>query len=103
MNTNSDLTMENNNSKIFKQGLKIMNFHPIHIYLNSFTIKKYEEMKSKIDLKDVTKESIVKYINTLNYGISDLFLDIIKIMKNSKTYTVQDIAIHFRKQPKLIM
>ena len=45
--------------------INVLNFHPIHIYLNSINLESYELLKEKInvDLFKVKKKEIQKYVN----------------------------------------
>lgn len=67
---------ENNSlaaSFIMRKGLKIFNFHPIHLYLNSDNLMRYEQSK-KVNKSEV---EYAKLINNSN-GINNQFLSLIK-------------------------
>lgn len=58
---------------------KIFNFHPIHLFLNSESLARYERIKENYHDFDVLKENVNKDI----YGILDFFKDLIKKSKKS--------------------
>lgn len=55
------------------KGLKVFNFHPIHIYLNTERIERYQEAK-----KFLNSPKIRDFINTKSYGIRNLFIELIE-------------------------
>ncbi|RAP27576.1 hypothetical protein DID74_00285 [Candidatus Marinamargulisbacteria bacterium SCGC AG-333-B06] len=57
-------------SKNFKESVKVFNFHPIHLYLNSTSYNYYTENKEK------------KIKNTSNLGITQVFKELIKELNN---------------------
>jgi hypothetical protein len=59
---------------IHRKGLKVFDFHPIHIFLNSENMDRY--IKSKPYLQNAIK--LTKNINTKTYGIKDLLIDVIE-------------------------
>ena len=71
-------------------GLKIYNFHPFHVVLNSENLSNYNEIKSRKNLKDITEDD---FKNILNYGQGTLtFLEeMISYLKNKKTITMKNI------------
>ena len=44
-------------------GLKIFNFHPIHVFLNTENMKRYEEIKEKQGNPNLVKAKVNKNIN----------------------------------------
>ncbi|MBO8234247.1 hypothetical protein HA151_06925 [Prochlorococcus marinus XMU1419] len=62
-----------NDKNIF--NLKVFDFHPIHIFLNTESLKRYEESRS---LHDNPKE-LIKY-RYKGYGTRDRFLDLINLI-----------------------
>lgn len=55
-------------------GIKVLDFHPIHIFLNTEKIERYEAAKPHLQNYHKLKE----YINTTTYGARNFLLDIIK-------------------------
>lgn len=54
-------------------GLKVFDFHPIHLFLNTENLSRYENAKKDLD----NYSSLVKHINKNKRGVRDFFLDII--------------------------
>lgn len=66
-------------SIIYRNGLKVLDFHPIHIFLNSENLERYNNARPYLNNYNELK----KHINKSTYGIKDLFIDIIeKVLKN---------------------
>jgi hypothetical protein len=62
-------------------GLKIFNFHPTHVYLNTETFDRYE--KAKIYYKNPKKFEL--FINQKSRGTKNMFLDILESIRNTKS------------------
>ena len=58
-------------------GLKVFDFHPIHLYLNTSTLKQYQDSKSSFN-----KEALDNFINTKDYGTRDFFVDLMSAINN---------------------
>ena len=56
------------------EGLKVFDFHPIHIYLNSSSMKQYETIKT--DMKN--QELVNKGINHQEFGVKDFFINLLE-------------------------
>jgi len=80
----------------FVSGLKIFDFHPIHIFLNSKTMKKYNELK-KNGYPKLEQKLISNFINP-SIGVNTFFENFILKMSNSKTYTIKEISKIFDAQ-----
>lgn len=66
-------------SIINKAGLKVLDFHPIHIFLNSENIERYNNARPYLN----NYNELQKHINKSTYGVKDLFIDIIEeVLKN---------------------
>ena len=72
-------------------GLKIFNFHPIHIFLNSDTLETYSRMKEKINFSKLDQNSIQDFINKKNPGIGTFFQKMISNLQNQQTYTISEL------------
>jgi len=72
-------------------GLKIMDFHPIHIYLNSSTPETYRTVRSFGPLNDLLAENVQQQIET-GCGAGYAFRAAINWMKNKKMVFLQSIA-----------
>lgn len=59
-----------------KKGLKIFNFHPIHIFLNSNDTKNYQKLKLSNKLHN--QKELKKAINKKYYGTRNFLDELIK-------------------------
>jgi hypothetical protein len=59
------------------EGLKVFNFHPIHIFLNTEKIERYENAKLYLQ----NYKELKKFVNKKKYGIKNFFLDLIENIK----------------------
>jgi len=78
-------------------GLKIFNFHPIHVFLNSRDVENYENLKKDIGLEQLNEENIKNFVNQSNEGTKSFFDEIISYIKNKETYTIQSLREKTRK------
>lgn len=64
---------------IQSNGLSILNFHPIHIYLNSASVKQYSDLKSALTtpLNEAPKSLVDSFINP-NFGIRNVFENLLE-------------------------
>ena len=82
------------------RGLKIFNFHPIHIILNSKDDGAYSAIKNKGELQNLTLTDIEPYINK-GTGTQTLFMDIVDhISKQGEQPTINDIAKSWKEAHK---
>lgn len=72
-------------------GLKIFNFHPIHVFLNSNNMDNYENLKKEIGLEQLNEENIKNYVNQSDIGVKSFFIEIISSLKNKETFTIQNL------------
>ena len=71
--------MKSLTSIINKDGLKVLDFHPIHIFLNSENLERYNNARPYLN----NYNELQKHINKIAYGVKDLFIDIIEeVLKN---------------------
>ena len=61
-------------SLLSQDTLRVFNFHPIHIFLNSESLERYE--RARPWLKNPSK--LIKYKNFTNLGVKDLLIEIIE-------------------------
>jgi len=64
------------------KGLKIFNFHPIHIFLNTNMLEKYESTKKHIK----NYKELKKFVNKTNYGVRYFLMDLICEVNKSTVY-----------------
>lgn len=71
-------------------GLKIFNFHPIHVFLNTENSKRYESAKKYYH----NAKELVKYRNDKTKGTRDMLIQLLSFVKNnqSKSITLHEIA-----------
>ncbi len=64
-------------------GVKVLTFHPIHIYLNSSAPGSYVALKSDFGdrIQDINLEYMSKYVNK-GKGIGSFFMEIVEHLKN---------------------
>lgn len=79
------------NPLFHKKGLKIFNFHPIHVYLNSRKMNQYNSLKKEIGLNNVNENNIKNYINKNKNGTRDFLKEIILYLKNKDSFTIQNL------------
>ncbi|MFY9107284.1 polysaccharide deacetylase family protein [Aliarcobacter cryaerophilus] len=56
------------------KGIKVFDFHPIHIFLNSENIERYNSAREHFQ----NFEELKKCVNTKSYGTKDFLIDLIK-------------------------
>jgi hypothetical protein len=71
-------------------GVKILIFHPINIFLNSNNNFDYIKISQKIYNKEIDEEQAKAY-RSKSTGIRNIFKDILDILSNKKTKTIADI------------
>ena len=81
------------NLRLDTPGLKVLNFHPIHIYMNTCSQAHYREYRHA--MQDVGRVS--ELINTTDRGIRDLFVDLLEHVAASgrPTYNLNEIHSHY--------
>ena len=72
-----------------KKGLKIFNFHPIHIYLNTEDLDRYEKIKNS--LSKISKKELDKHRNP-DLGTEVFFDNLLNELKKKKTYKISEIT-----------
>jgi hypothetical protein len=79
-------------------GLKIFNFHPIHIALNSNSIQNYNQFKKMHNepLASCQKKHLKPYINK-TIGAGTFFVEIIEYLSNNSSKTISDLAMDWKE------
>jgi|TARA_B100000315_G_scaffold254652_1_gene296177 hypothetical protein len=83
-----------NDGKYHVSGLKVFNFHPMYIYLNSDSMHKYRELKNYAHLHSLDYKACEPFINRSIPGTKDLFIQLCEYIVNEQrmSYTLSDIA-----------
>jgi hypothetical protein len=81
------------NIPIDSEGVKIFNFHPIHIYLNTDTIERYQAARPHYQ----DSRKLLEFRNTKAKGVRDLLIELLNYLKDHRiqTYTLKEIAFDF--------
>lgn len=83
------------NPKYHLDGMKIFNFHPIHIALNSSTLSNYNKLKAEQKIETSGRAIIERYRNKEDKGTASVFRDLIDVLKKKNggmtLYEVADI------------
>jgi predicted heme/steroid binding protein len=89
-NTPKDISKIN----LHTPGMKILNVHPILIYLNAETDDQRREVTKKYsDLTKASYKEVKKHVNA-GYGIKDFYKEILKYLKsmNVRSHLLSDLA-----------
>lgn len=84
---------ENVDNHFSVQGLKIFDFHPIHIFLNSDSMEKYNELKTQ-GYPKISKEKLLEFRNK-NVGTDTFFEQFIEKLSRKRTHTINEITQKF--------
>lgn len=71
-------------------GLKIYDFHPIHIFLNSHSFAEYKKIKN-MDWPNMDEAKLLSHKNE-SFGTETFFKLLLESLKNKNTFTVSDIS-----------
>jgi hypothetical protein len=55
-------------------GLKVLDFHPVHVFLNSVAMDGYERLKRDGPLRDADEATARRFVNAAEPGPRDMFL-----------------------------
>ena len=72
-------------------GLMIMDFHPVHVFLNSLTLTTYRTLREMGRLENLPEEVVRKHINS-GYGVGYAFRSAIERMQRSETVFLQSFS-----------
>jgi hypothetical protein len=81
-------------AKYQTKGLRIFDFHPVHIYLNLDSMDAMYELKKYGALPEVPKKILDAYKNKHTKGVHTLFYDLLDSLKREQqsTYTISEIV-----------
>jgi len=90
---NPEKSWEIASPKYHQKGLKIMNFHPMYIYLNCDTMEGYETVKKAKPLFHLTQEDMAGYIHP-GKGTGSFFEELTSYMgtQQHKSFTMKELA-----------
>jgi hypothetical protein len=89
-------SFEFNSRKFNKPGLKILDFHPIHVLLNSNNMTSYNLLKKKVNIKDCIPADVIPYISIGN-GSESFLKKIINSNPNPLGFkTISEIADNWK-------
>ena len=78
---------------IAADGIKIINFHPIHLYLNMMSLEKYLALKQEVpDVSSATERDLSRYV-TDGDGPRNLLLTFIEHLSHgNESWRIKDIC-----------
>jgi hypothetical protein len=76
-------------------GLKVLCFHPIHIYLNSADMNNYNELKGKVSVKDCPESTASAFVNQ-GEGAGTFLRAVIEGYGNRGFRTLSEIGMQWR-------
>jgi hypothetical protein len=84
-------------------GIKILDFHPLDIYFNTWSISHRNEIKKYFPtLLRASQKDAEKFINKKKFGAQNFLLDILNFIKikKLKTFNFEELNYEFRKNIK---
>jgi hypothetical protein len=82
------------------EGIKIFNFHPIHIALNSCSMRNYYSMKLKFEIPTCKARELDSFKNNTTQGTGTFFRELvnfIRISEGNKGSTISELARRWSK------
>ena len=80
-------------------GIKVFDFHPIHIVLNSYTMGSYYRCKSEVEAPKCSLSKLQSYTNISGEGTGSFFRELVQFIKNQpylSGLTISDLAAKWR-------
>jgi hypothetical protein len=79
-------------------GMKVFNFHPIHIFLNSVDVKNYQDLKNRYKLQTCTERDASTFTNP-GVGCRTFFSAIVdRLATEGHGWTISDLTGKFRAE-----
>ena len=73
------------------KGITILNFHPIHVYLNSSNSDNYDKVKKKYSsIRDVPEQFLRQFISN-DEGSGSMFNKCVEYFKGKKSYKINEV------------
>ena len=80
-----DIQWEFNNLPVSEKGLQVFAFHPIHIYLNTFNISQYRELRVDFpDLLHADPAMLMAERQSAQRGVRDFFIEFVQSMSEEQ-------------------
>ena len=78
-------------------GVKIFNFHPVHIILNSCNPENYQSCRSELEIAECDVSDLQAYANKTRQGAGVFFRDVVQLMKDrSRGLSISDLVRKWR-------
>jgi hypothetical protein len=79
-------------------GLKIFNFHPLYLYLNSDTLDSYQALKQMGPLPGLDQEAVEVQVNRSGDGVATFFRELVDYLPSEQgvTHTISEIVTLWR-------
>lgn len=58
---------------VFQLDYAVLDFHPIHIYLNTDKFDSYLKVRNNIDIPNSKHDELLPFINNINFGVRNFF------------------------------
>lgn len=89
---NNENTFELNNSIFNSKGLKVFNFHPIHLHLNTDSLDCYNKFKSNYSLEQASRENIA-CVKNLSRGTRTIFDQLTNSLAPEKFFHISEVTV----------
>lgn len=73
------------------KGLKVLNFHPIHIFLNSSTMEPYQSLRQKVPNIREAELSVAERFIQQGDGTQTLFRQLIEFLNAKRSWNMRDL------------
>jgi len=74
------------------KGITILNFHPIHVYLNSSDYNNYNKIKKQYPKISEVPENVLKKFISKNEGSRSMFDKCVEYFKDNKSYKINEVT-----------
>ena len=87
-------------SRYHVEGLKIFDFHPIHVYMNNDHMEPYERLKKIGPLETLDRKTVDEFVNRDLAGTQTIFLELLEYIAGTQeqSFTIGGIARLWRDQ-----
>ena len=74
------------------KGITILNFHPIHVFLNSSNSNNYDQIKKKYPNISEVPETFLRQFISKNEGSNSMFKKCVEYLKDNKSYKINEVT-----------